>query len=82
MASNVFGGLSITFIWYAMTFLIYLIYHSTLKWREENKVVYIFQEEKKKEKKFDTRPPGIEPGLCYRDALNIAGSNCFAYFKM
>ena len=41
-----------------------------------------FSRREKKEKKFDTRPPGIEPGLCYRDALNIAGSNCFAYFKM
>ena len=48
-------------MWYAITFLIY--FDISFDFEMKRKKTFLFQVEKKGEKKFDLRPPGIEPGV-------------------
>ena len=66
MAHPLFGGLFINFLWYAITFLIYSDISFDFEIKKKKTIgTLLLQEEKKgkkEKKKFDMRPPRIEPG--------------------
>ena len=58
---ELFGGLFIMFIWYAITFLIYFDISFDFEMKRKKKKAYLLQEEKKRKNLQYAIPPGIKP---------------------